>query len=278
LREARLQVPLPPLADKTHEYEAFKKALSEASRARQALLEVLADGAAATVLPADHLLRALWKNAQRIQTGDALAAASQRKQLGNPPGKGGSLGDAVNWELLLAHVPQETDLCFVSADSDFASPLDPDRANEYLADEWSGRKKSQLFFFRSIENFLDAKYPAIRLASDVKKYFLIEELIASPSFADSHRVVAELMRYDTFSLAEAERILTGGMENSQVRWLAEDEDVHAFLQRLITPHRNALSKSLVARWEFLMAGQGYFYGPAPTDADVEKFLKEIGAG
>lgn len=59
------------------------------------------------------------------------------------------------------------------------------------------------------------------------------------------------------------------MENSQVRWLARDDDVAALLQRVIGPHRAELEKSLVDRWLYLMTRIGYMdYGPAPSEADV----------
>ena len=62
---------------------------------------------------------------------DVIAKARLRGELGNPPGKGGSMGDAVNWELLLDYQPTDH-LFFVTDDSDFYSPLDEGRPLEFL--------------------------------------------------------------------------------------------------------------------------------------------------
>jgi hypothetical protein len=199
---------------------------------------------------------------------DAIAKAGQRKALGKPPGKGSSLGDAVNWEVLLSTVPKNSDVCFVSADGDFSSPLDSESMDEYLVDEWKQLKNSQIRYHRDIKQFLDSVFPQIRLASDVRKYFLIGSLIESTSFADSHGIVASLNQYESFTAEEARRLLSGGMENSQVRWLAQDEDVAALLAKVLAPHRADLPKPLVDRWDYVASNRGLPYGPVPTDDDL----------
>jgi hypothetical protein len=55
-------------------------------------------------------------------------------QLGNPPGKPGSCGDAVNWEALLQGCPNGEDLELVSEDRDYASPLDDTRMSGAIDD------------------------------------------------------------------------------------------------------------------------------------------------
>lgn len=45
--------------------------------------------------------------------------ARARKELGNPPGKPNSLGDAVNWEWLLESIPKGESLVIISSDGDF---------------------------------------------------------------------------------------------------------------------------------------------------------------
>ena len=270
LADARLQVSLPALAERTSSGDALKKSLSDTSKARQQLLTELLTQAENHQLPADRLVAGLMALSQRIPDKAVFASAAQRKALGNPPGKGQTIGDALNWEAMLATVPHGVDLCFVSADRDFASPLDDSRLHEFLQEEWIRLKGSTIHFYREIKSFFQAKYPNIHLSSDVRKYFLIEELISSPSFVDTHNVVGQLSVYDSFTLGEAQRILSGGMENSQVRWLARDPDVGGFLNEVIAPHRAALPKSLVDRWQFVMSGRGYPYGPAPTDEDIAR--------
>ena len=199
-----------------------------------------------------------------------MTQAGLRKALGKPPGKGASIGDGVNWEVLLVHAQDGSDLCLVSADGDFASPLDNTRLDDFLADEWARRKHSSVQFYRDIKQFLDDKFPSIRLASDVRKYFLVDALIESLSFAQSHDLVAEPNQYDSFTSDEAVRLLSGALENNQVRWLARDEDVRELLGRVLGPRRGALPQALVDRWDYVIAGYGYAYGSVPTEEDIQR--------
>lgn len=216
----------------------------------------------------DRLVAELFSAAKPLTHTGALEAAQRRKALGNPPGKGGSLGDGVNWETLLAFGERMEDLCFVSRDGDFASALDSDEFDDFLAEEWAKAKFSSVHFFRDIKSFLDRFFPDIRLASDVRKYFLIDSLLNSSNFAETHRLVAEIARYDSFTLDEAQRILAGGKENSQIRWLSQDDDVGNFVRGLLASHRAALPKTLVARWDFVLAGRSPAYGAVPSEQDI----------
>ena len=268
LQEARLQVSVPQMALGDPTANALKKCVAETQRVHSRLLDELRQSARERTMPADILIERLFLSASVLVDSQAVEKATRRKALGNPPGKGGLLGDGVNWEVLLARAPANDDLCFVSADGDFSSPLDPTVMDEYLVAEWTQRKQADIQYFRDIKQLLDDKFPQIRLASDVRKYFLIDALIQSSSFAESHDLVAQLLHYDSFNQEEALRLLSGGLENNQVRWLAQDEDVVMLLSKVLSPHRGALPKSLVDRWDYLMAGRGYAYGGVPTDEDL----------
>jgi hypothetical protein len=83
-------------------------------------------------LAADSLLDKLFAMAEIInRTPEIISRARERAELGNPPGKKGSLGDAVNWESLLGSVPDRLHLHVVADDSDFYSSLDPNKLNEF---------------------------------------------------------------------------------------------------------------------------------------------------
>ena len=265
VREGRVQVPSPPFLAKNAQAEVLKKALTEAQKAHSKLLEELDEAARHGTFPADARIAGLFKKAQKISEANAFTLASQRKAVGRPPGKGGSLGDAINWETLLRHVPNGQDLCLVTADGDFASLLDDSRLDEYLLDEWSKAKKSTIHFYRDIKSFLEDTFPQIHLASDVRKYFLIQALVESGSFTSTHAAVAELTKFDSFSLSEASRILSEGLENSQVRWLARDDDVKELMGKVLGPHRSALPKALITKWDYLMSDEAPAYGPPPAE-------------
>jgi hypothetical protein len=265
LRDARLQVPIPGLASGTDSAETLKKAVATTQKHHSQLVDELTCAARDRSLPADRLITKLFEAAKTLIHSEALQAAQRRKALGNPPGKGSSLGDGVNWETILAHGQAGEDLCFVSGDSDFANPLDLSQFDDFLAEEWAVAKLSSVKFFRDIKGFLDHDFPDIRIASDVQKYFLINRLINSTNFAETHSVVAALEAHQSFTLDEASRLLNGSIENSQVRWLAGDQDVKELIQRILSAHKSALLRSLVSRWDYVIAEDGLAYGAAPTE-------------
>ena len=102
----------------------------------------------------DQIIFRLISLSEVIQTSPAiLKRAETRVRLGNPPKKGtsegSSLGDAVNWEIILEHT--KDDLILVSNDMDF---FDKDWHDElvlnlFLQNEWKGKKKK----ITVIENF-----------------------------------------------------------------------------------------------------------------------------
>jgi hypothetical protein len=256
------------MAERTPQADALRAAAADTQRSHTKLLAELTSEVQQGTLPADKLIARLFAEGTALNDQRALQAAQQQKALGNPPGKGSSIGDGVNWETLLVHGTQFEDLHFVSADGDFASALGADAFDEYLANEWARSNLSDVEFYRDIKSFLDKVYPQIRLASDVRRYFLIDALVSSASFASSHATVAELGQYDAFSVDEATRLLSGGLENTQVRWLARDDDLKKLLRKVIDPHRAALPKRLVDSWDYLLAGRGDAYGPVPSDVDI----------
>ncbi|HXN89181.1 MAG TPA: hypothetical protein VN890_07505 [Methylocella sp.] len=89
-------------------------------------------------LKADFLIEDIFKDTESIPiTIDILGRAKTRVEIGNPPGKAGSMGDAVNWEAIL----HSEDMVFenlniVSIDKDFASPLDENELNPFLKREY----------------------------------------------------------------------------------------------------------------------------------------------
>lgn len=91
------------------EYKAYKRALTTFQNARNALTEKARAQADARQLLADQLFERIVQQAQVIPVDEkAYAAAEKRARLGNPPGKTGpTIGDELNWELLLANSPTD---------------------------------------------------------------------------------------------------------------------------------------------------------------------------
>lgn len=103
----------------------------------------------------DQLIYRLISLSEVIQTTpEILKKAELRVKLGNPPRKGSSenssLGDAVNWEILLENI--KDDLIIVSNDKDFFDKDWDDKLelNLLLQNEWKDQVKKKIL---ALENF-----------------------------------------------------------------------------------------------------------------------------
>jgi predicted nucleic acid-binding protein len=167
LRNEILVEEIPPIFFGLPEYKSFAQTRRNYERARERLIARLVDDFEHGRLPADSLFDRFFAVGRRIQvTDEILLRARYRYDLGNPPGKEGSYGDAVNWECLLAEVPQGEDLYLVTRDRDFASRIDRSRFSPFLAEEWRERKGAQIFFSTRLSAFCCDHLPEVRLAEE----------------------------------------------------------------------------------------------------------------
>jgi hypothetical protein len=199
---------------------------------------------------ADQLFARIANKASIIPTNEeAYEAAIKRSRLGNPPGKSSSsVGDDLNWELLLANVPDTSDLHVITKDGDYASKLNPTQPKSFLIDEWNKFKSGALHLYEQIGHFFSANYPDEQFSLAIEKLESINALINSGSFASSHSAVALLEPYIPFlNEEEAEEVIQGALSNSQVAWIASDSDVEAFLTKMLSAHGNSLSGTLKQR-------------------------------
>ena len=148
-------------------YADMKKNEKEWEHSRDAMVEKVRQDIDNKELAADVLLKKLFGLGTKIErTPQLIECARLRVELGNPPGKGGSIGDAVNWESLLSVVPGEEDIYLITRDGDYVSPLDKGQVNEFLHDEWTEKKSSKVHCFQSLSECFkkyvpDIKVPAI---------------------------------------------------------------------------------------------------------------------
>lgn len=133
-------------------------------------MEQLASHAAAECLKADEVITELFRHALQLPvTDEILAAARRRGELGNPPGKPGSNGDAINWECLLRCVTDGEELILVSSDSDYRSLSNDEDLSSFLKREWGETKSAEIVFFKRLSGFFKSKFPRIKLATELKR-------------------------------------------------------------------------------------------------------------
>jgi len=219
------------------QYEELCKQVNMLNKDHKYLIAQIKHDSSLKSLQADKAISEIFELCTRIPTSaDIINSAYLRYNIGDPPGKDSKYGDAVNWLSLLQSVPNGEDFFFIGADGDFQSILDKDRFNQFLLDEWQERKKSDLFFFKSLTEFFNTHLKAIQLKNeliaDTEKNSLISNLESSWSFMQTHSVVGNLSKFNTWTDEQKQRILEAVKNNSQVGLISGDDDVASFLDSL----------------------------------------------
>jgi predicted nucleic acid-binding protein len=207
----------------------FRRAVEQTLKAKDEAIQQAKREAETNSLAADKLFEAIKSAAGIIKrTKLDLEKAQIRMALGNPPGKEGSLGDAINWEILLRVVPDDAELYIISKDGDFRSALS-NAPNRFLTDEWQSKKTGNLFLRDQLKPFLAEHFPKIQLAIDAEKRAAMDKLINSPNFATTHSAISSLVPFlETFTAEDMSELLRAFEANGQVGWIASDPDVKAF--------------------------------------------------
>lgn len=218
-------------------------------------------------LKADEIVGELFSAVQVAAIDDEIVTRARRRiELGNPPGKKGSLGDAINWEWLMSNVPADeaSPLCVLSADGDYESELVNGQLREFLLREWHGTHPDcAASLDKSLPEFLEREFPDIKLADEVEKSVAIERLENARGFMSVHRALSRLTTYDDFSEAEVRRLLKAYVGNNQIYWIIHDEDVEAFAYKLLGLAESEEALELTPDlWALL--GDEPFWQPLPT--------------
>ena len=243
LKSASFTNQFPVLCRDFEAYDRLRKLLGEVESEHRALIKETHDLASRRELLADALLDEIFKVATHIPIAeDPFAKAERRAKLGNPPGKPGSLGDALNWECLLSQAPRG-DLYLVSDDKDFRSSLD-EEFSPFLASEWAESKHGQVFFYRRLSDYTAANHPNIRIDDlDEARETLIEFFCNSGNFAATHFFLPHLASTAPFTPEEAKTIIHACTTNDQISMIIGDADVHRFVNSIIQEHKSSLDTS-----------------------------------
>ncbi|MCK0129493.1 PIN domain-containing protein [Erythrobacter sp. F6033] len=211
-------------------YEAAK-ALTAAKSSLREKLDAYIDS---NSLPADDLVNQLELVSELLVADDHdFMAARDRRDFGDPPGKRDSLGDQLNWEMLLDQAATNSDLHIITQDGDFFSKLDKDLPDRALVNEWHDEKSADLFIYRSLGEFAKKHFPEIKLPSDVFRTEWVSRLAKTRSFSTTHTYVEKLQGiFDDLTLEDAVRLFQAMIENEQINWISEDEDVKEFFLKL----------------------------------------------
>lgn len=241
-KDVKFAAQLPAFMKQYEEYELIRQKSAELQELAKTISQKVDVDVIENGLLTDTLIKDIFNKSNPIATTPELfGKAHMRMSLGNPPGKNGSMGDAVNWMALLEAVPNGENLHIISEDGDFYSVLDENRPHPFLKHEWKNKKQADVFVYRTLSSFLKKHFDGVAFSYDKTKDALIESLAESGSFAGTHHLIAKLEQFGYFSLQEIQRILSAALLNKQFGWIVDDPDVFAFLKRVAVPRMGALT-------------------------------------
>ncbi|WP_298037234.1 PIN domain-containing protein [uncultured Desulfuromonas sp.] len=244
LKEQKLNLQFPQICKDYDEYKTLRECQKNYEKSHSELLKKLSQDIFENSLKADGIINDLFKSGTVIETTkEILDSSNIRYAIGNPPGKDGSLGDAINWESLLASISQKEDLYFITDDGDYCSSLDGNMFNSYLSEEWNTKKCSDLIYYKKLSNFFKDQFPDIKLASELEKELLIKDLASSYSFAQTHTVVSKLNKHADFTNSQTNDMVAAAVTNSQIWWILKDDDVCEFYSKIIDGKETKLEKN-----------------------------------
>lgn len=222
IKDSKLEFNAPKILNNYSEFSDIRKNLKKINTEKDKLVKKLKKDISNRQLHADKLIDKLFASAFKINYNDSdIEKARLRSELGNPPGKKGSIGDAINWELLLDNIPDKTDLYFVSEDGDFASKIDANNFSDFLNDEWNDKKKSRLIFYKSFTELIKNIFTTIKLKNEQETEDLINKLENSINFDFSRSTLAQLLQLNTLSDSQLNRIMEASYTNNQI-YMAND--------------------------------------------------------
>jgi hypothetical protein len=251
-REEKLNNQFPQMSKEYPEYNKMREAIKNFDHHKSKLLEKLHTDIFTNKLAADKIINELFSKAKFYQSSNALIeAAKTRYDLGKPPGKNKSYGDALNWETLLYHIPISEDLYFVSDDKDYFSEINQAYFNNYLVTEWYNKKESKIYYYRRISEFFKAKFPDIKIASEYEKELLIKELASRGTFAGARSTLVKLSQFEDFSSQQLNDFVQACNNNNQVFWIKDDEDIEEMISKIVMPNRDKVEPTILAEFDAL---------------------------
>ncbi|MCW5590296.1 MAG: DUF4935 domain-containing protein [Legionellales bacterium] len=245
---------LPQICKSYNEYHELKDAEKEYIKTFNALMEKIESAITDESLRADEIIDVIFKKAKTIGTTDnVIQLAKIRAVKGNPPGntenkrkKYESMGDAINWESLLIEIPDNEDLYFITGDSDYYSSLNIGikKPNRFLMLEWEEKKQSKIILYEKLSDFFKEHYPDIKLATELKKQIIVEKLVSSSTFSETHIQIAKLSECTGYSDEQVRVLCEAALTNSQITWILSDEDVRSFYIQILKQYRDIIDNEI----------------------------------
>lgn len=240
----------PQFCKEYKEYDILKKIMRDYEHEKQILLKNVMLAIETSSLKADKIIDLLFKKANVIDINPELVEKSKlRFDLGNPPGKNKSYGDALNWESLIENVESGNDIYFIADDKDYFSEINNSNFNAFLLNEWTKKKGTKIKFYKTLSDFFKDVLPDIKLATELEKDLLISELDSSPNFYTSRNILKKLSKLDSYSSEQINQIISASINNTQVYWISDDDDINEYLYNFIETYSDKIEPALLKEFQ-----------------------------
>ena len=245
LEEQKNKTQFPEICKDYNEYQEMRDLQTEYNKKLSSQIQKVTEDIEKRTLRADKKILELFDKAKTIEkTQELIEKARFRMDVRNPPGKDRSLGDAINWEGLLAEIPIFEKLYIVSNDKDYYSVRDKDKPKDFLIDEWDRVHNEEVIFYQRLSQFFMKHYPDIKLAPELEKELDIKSLVNSRSFESTHLSVLKLEEYAEFNKSQANEMVQVGISNDQINWILSDHNVYCFYRDLLDNHKKVIEDEL----------------------------------
>lgn len=221
----------------------------------QELIKNIKVSASEEQLLADQAIKEVFDKAKWLVVEDSIIKQAKRRyDIGNPPGKKASYGDAIIWETLLTKSKKRQDIFFVSSDNDYSSQLDRNKISSYLGTEWKNKINSDIYFFKNLDKLLKDRHFKeeldkrgrensqeisvllenidLEIVYERNKNNLINNLKQSKSFEETHSLISSLSKLSDWTYSQRRDLAEALVNNNQVRSIISDADVFQFYANL----------------------------------------------
>jgi hypothetical protein len=227
-------------------YHDLKEAASALEKVRSDMVKRIQLQLAEEETLADQMIKKLFDISKAIDTDveDIFQKAHRRALCHTPPGKSDDIGDRIAWEALLASLPDGSELHLITDDGDFESDLFPGQPRSYLKSEWKRKKNGELKLWKRTSQFIAAHFPEADSTIDFERGLKVEALRKSSNFASTHAAIAELTGQQGFSDVQCRHLVEALLNNSQVHWIKDDDDVKTFFCEFLSTYKGKIEDEL----------------------------------
>ncbi len=119
------------------------------------------------------------------------------------------------------------------APADYSEGETLDNLLKMIIDKTSANEKLENCHFENVEETIDAEEKDNRSEDQKSIDALIVKLVNSGNFSSTHTIIAELNTYSKYSKSQVERMFDAAVDNQQIYWILNDNDIKRFYTKLL---------------------------------------------